>query len=157
MSVKRSRFLRAFTERGVATVEFAIVLPLILFLILAVAELGRGFIQYNALTRAARDAVRYVASNALFGQTQTVQLTSDLRTNAANVLVYGTSNAVGQPLLPGLSPANVTLTDLGENNVRLTVAYAYQPLIGPLVPGLQSPNSIGGAFTMRAAVTMRAL
>ncbi len=134
-------------ERGVATVEFAIVLPVILFLTLAVAELGRGFIQYNALTRATRDAVRYVASNALVGQAQVLDLNANLRTAAANLLVYGKTVAIGQPALPGLSPANVTLT----------VAYAYQPLIGPLVPGLQSANSVGGAFTMRAAVTMRAL
>ncbi len=144
-------------ERGVATVEFAIVLPVILFLTLAVAELGRGFIQYNALTRATRDAVRYVASNALVGQAQVLDLNANLRTAAANLLVYGKTVAIGQPALPGLSPANVTLTDAGNNNVTLTVAYAYQPLIGPLVPGLQSANSVGGAFTMRAAVTMRAL
>ena len=42
-------------------VEFAIALPLLLLLLLAVAEFGRMLSHYNSLLQANRDAARYLA------------------------------------------------------------------------------------------------
>ena len=47
------------THRGIAMVEFVIVLPICLILLMATAEFGRAFMQYNTLTKAVRDDVPY--------------------------------------------------------------------------------------------------
>ena len=60
----RKRDWRGRRQRGTATVEFAIVLPLLLVLMFATAELGRLISQYNTLTQSVRDAVRYAAAAA---------------------------------------------------------------------------------------------
>ncbi len=54
-------------QRGVAMVEFAITLPLLLLLLLAIGEFGRMFYHYNNLLQANRDAVRYLAGEAWNG------------------------------------------------------------------------------------------
>ena len=65
-------------QRGLALVETAITLPLLLFLMLAASEFTAAFVQHTTLTKAARDAVRYVAEEAIDG-TLTVNLTNALK------------------------------------------------------------------------------
>jgi Flp pilus assembly protein TadG len=48
-------------ERGAAAVEFAILLPLLLMLVLGTIEFGRAYNAQITLTNAARDGVRYMA------------------------------------------------------------------------------------------------
>src|SRR5262249_49021280 len=50
--------------RGVAALEVAIALPVLLFLMMATVEIGRLLAQYDALTKSVRGAARYLASNA---------------------------------------------------------------------------------------------
>lgn len=49
-------------QTGVALVEFALVLPLLLLLSLTVAELGRAFWHYKVLVQSARESARYLAA-----------------------------------------------------------------------------------------------
>lgn len=144
-------------QRGIAATEFAIAVPLCLFLLLAVSELGRALWHYNTLTYTVRDATRYAASHALQGQTQVVNLDSQLITEVGNVAAYGVPAGSTAPLLPGLSPANFTLTDEGGGVISVTVSYAYQPLLGVVLPRVIQSSSIGTAFTMRAQLSMRAI
>lgn len=144
-------------QRGVAVVEFTIALPLMLFLFLAVSELGRAFLHYNALTRAVRDSARYVAAWALRGQSGTVNIDATLLSEARNLVVYGTTGGGGTPLLPGLAPGNVTVTDAGSGNISVWVQYQYQPMLAPDIPALVGSNRVGGAFTMQTQVVMKAL
>ncbi len=144
--------------RGVATVEFAIAIPLLLFLMLAVTELGRAFVQYTVLANSARNATRYLAGKAIFGGTGTVLITGPLRTETQNLVVYGNADGTGLPKLPALSTTQVTVTDEGTGDVSLTVLYPYQPLFAGGIPtfGLSStPADV--TFNMRLVVTMRAL
>ena len=50
--------------RGLAMVEFVIVAPLLMLLMLTVGEFGRVFFQYNTLTKAVREGARYAAGQA---------------------------------------------------------------------------------------------
>lgn len=144
-------------QAGVSAVEFTIALPLLLFLFLAIAEFGRAFLQYNTLTRAVRDSARYVATNAIGNSTGVVTIDAALITQARNLVVYGNVGGTGTVLLPGLAPANVTVTDLGSNNVAITANYAYQPMIGTSLPDLVRGGSVGTTFTLTSQVIVRAI
>jgi Flp pilus assembly protein TadG len=49
--------------KGAAMIEFAIILPLLLIVIVGVLELGLILIQDNSLNKATREASRYLATN----------------------------------------------------------------------------------------------
>ncbi len=97
--------------KGIATVEFAICAPLLLLLMLATAELGRLVYQYNTLTKAVRDGVRFAVNEAAVGTTRIVNITPLVRTQTRNLVVSGNINGAGAPLLPGLSAENVSVTN----------------------------------------------
>ena len=85
------------SQKGVALIEFALVLPLLLLLSLIVTEYGRALYQYNTLTKSVRDAVRYLSSK-------------DPGTGIAqakNLVVYGNPMGTGTPLALGLTAAHV--------------------------------------------------
>lgn len=91
-------------QRGVAAVEFGIlVIPMVLML-LGLTEYGRAIYQYNTLAKAARDATRY--------------LTAVAPGNAANewdsarcLAIYGNTACTGAPLAPNLAAGMVVICD----------------------------------------------
>jgi Flp pilus assembly protein TadG len=148
-------FLRR--QRGLAIVEFTIVVGILLMLIMATAEFGRAFLQYNTLTKSVRDGARHVAGRALFGSTGTVSISPGLETEARNLVVYGNIFGAGSPLLPGLSTADVTVADAGGGNVSITAAYQYGAIFA-FVPGFVYGTDVNtSGYTFQTAVTMRAL
>lgn len=144
-------------QRGSAAVEAAIGLPVVLFLMLAGAELGRVISQYNTLTKSARDACRYVASNASAGTTGLVSITSQLQTAAANLVVTGNVSGTGSALLPGLVAGNVTVSDAGGGFVSVSVTYTYQPMLGAKLPTFGFGTAPSLAVPLNVGIIMRAL
>jgi Flp pilus assembly protein TadG len=144
--------------RGVATVEAAIAIPLLLLLIFATVEIGRAFVQYAVLANTVRNAARHLAGRALLGTTQTVSISPGLYAETLNLVVYGNETGSGSPTLPGLSTAQVTVSNAGANNVRVSAAYPFQPLFGTQLPTFGASSSpVSMTFDMRIDVTMRAL
>jgi hypothetical protein len=84
-------------QQGVALVEFALVLPLLLVLSIITFEFGRAVWQYNTLTKSVRDAARYLS----------LQTPGTKITQARNLMVYGNLGGTGAPLVRGLSTSNV--------------------------------------------------
>lgn len=84
-------------QRGVALVEFALMLPFLLLLSMTAAEFGRAIWQYNVLTKSVRDAARYL----------TLQTPGTHITQARNLAVYGNLGGTGTPLARGLTAAMV--------------------------------------------------
>jgi Flp pilus assembly protein TadG len=145
-------------ERGIAAVEFAVTAPFVLMLMLAGAELGRAFVHYSTLSYAVRQSARYVSMHAINGTTGVVALSANTRTEARNLAVYGNAQGTGSPRLPNLQAAQVQVVDAGGDNVRITVTYPYQPMLGPILPDLaQGSGPIGLAFNMQIAITMPAI
>jgi Flp pilus assembly protein TadG len=143
-------------EHGVAAVEFAIALPLLLFLLMATAELGRLLSEYDTLEKAVRDGARYLAAKALAGTTQVVSITPALRTETANLVVTGNTTGSGSALLPGLTAANVTATAAANGYISVSATYTYQPILASLPTfGLTAPISL--AVPVTATVNMRPL
>lgn len=145
-------------HRGIAVVETAIVLPLLLLIFLAVGELGRVFIQYSRLAHRVHAAARHVAENALTGTTGVPALSGQLLTEAQNLVIYGVPVTVGVPAVPGLAANNVTVSVDAAGIVRVQVTYAYQPLVGEVLPAFGFGGDIDiDAITLRPQTTLRAL
>jgi hypothetical protein len=91
-------------QRGVAIVEYVVVLPICLLLILGTAEFGRALLQYNVLTQSVQDGARYLSSRALLGTTGVVEITPELEDEVRNLVVYGNRLGTGNPRLRGFDP-----------------------------------------------------
>lgn len=145
------------SQRGLAMIEFAISVPVLLFLMLATAEIGRMLFQYNTLAKAVRDGARYAATNAAVGSTRVVDISAAVRTETRNLVVTGNRLGTGAALLPGLTVNNVTVTDAGNGFVQVAATYTYLPMLGARLPtfGLGAPVNL--SMTLPATVVMRAL
>lgn len=91
------RAQRPVRQAGVAIVEFALVLPLLLVLTFVVTEYSRAMYQYNTLTKSVRDAARYLSTYNPGSQV----------TQARNLVIYGNPAGTGTPLALGLTSTNV--------------------------------------------------
>ncbi|NCO65393.1 MAG: pilus assembly protein TadG [Candidatus Aquicultor secundus] len=116
------RFKRSLTslhnENGASAVEFAIVLPLLLTLILGIMQFGLIFFNYISITHAAREGARWAALE---------QPDADVRAKVKNSI-------------PGLSLADtdIDISPAGDRSgligeqVAVTVHYK-TPIIAPLI------------------------
>jgi Flp pilus assembly protein TadG len=154
---------RGKAQRGVAMVEFAITLPLLLLMLLAIGEFGRMLYQYNSLLQASRDAGRFVAAQAWNSTLGTVDLNSNLQAQAKNIAVYGvpSTQAGFPPVVPGLTTANVQVSSLGAEHVQVSISYNFCPVIGAgncagNLPGFFG-NSIALNIPLIATTVMRVL
>jgi len=93
-------------EKGVAAVEFAIVLIPLLVIVTGITEFGRAMYYYNTIVKAARDGARWMST-----QTPADINYPSLRTQATCTVVYGNSTCSGTPLLPGLTTSMVGICD----------------------------------------------
>jgi Flp pilus assembly protein TadG len=120
--------MKTSRQSGVALVEFALVLPLLLVLSLITAELGRGVYRYNCAAKAVRDAARYLSA-----QTPGTHVAE-----ARNLIVYGNVAGTGPLLDNALTATNVPApswqtagTDPLINAVTIQVRdYQFRPMIG---------------------------
>jgi Flp pilus assembly protein TadG len=93
-----------FQQRGVAAVEFAILLPLLLLIVFGITEFGRALYYYNTIVKATRDAARYYAA-------QQPGMPPLKEAEIKNLAVYGNTAGTGSPLAPNLATGMVTLCD----------------------------------------------
>ena len=143
-------------QRGLALVEAAITLPFLLFVMLAASEFTFAFVQHTTLTKAARDGVRYAAEEAIDG-TLTMNLNAALRDETRLLTVYGNKAGTGTPLVNGLTVNDVTVSDVGGNNVEVSVTFPYTGILGTVLPTFGYGSNISLLFSLSATVTMRAL
>lgn len=116
-------------KRGQELVEFALVLPVLILLILGMMEYSRAYYTSSLLQNAAREGARY----GLLHPTDTDTITTRAR-----------------QFITGLNPDNLTIevfTPDGDTNrgsrIRVTVSYQYESIV-PFLRG----------YTMRGNSTM---
>ncbi|HEY5666331.1 MAG TPA: TadE/TadG family type IV pilus assembly protein [Gammaproteobacteria bacterium] len=144
-------------ERGVAMVEFMIVLPVVLFIMFGVTEIGRVLIRYNTLTKALQDGARHASVYGLAGSTQVVNIDAALNNEIRNLVVYGNTAGTGTPLLDGLIPGQVTVTVPQAGWIQVDASYPYVPAMGTRIPSFGLGATPTMVFNLDASVTMRAL
>lgn len=163
--MKTLRFLplrsspRRRRQRGVAAVEFALVLLPMVLIAFGAAEYGRAIYQYNTLVKSVRTAVRMLSQVDPGQAGYRTPLTNGTTTQVQRAkcfAAYGNETCEGMALAPSLTDANVHVCDrnnadecpgtttsaygsvsTGEGTIDLVVVritgYAY-PFIGlPLV------------------------
>lgn len=118
--------------RGQGLVEFALVAPLLVLLLIGIAELGRAWMTRNILTGAAREAVRIAA----------------VQDNAASALTR--ANAILASA--GISGAAVNVQDDGTpfGTCQVTVSYNFPVSVAGFLPGFT-----GTKFPLSSSTTMR--
>jgi Flp pilus assembly protein TadG len=120
-------------ETGQSLVEFALVVPMLLILVLGIAEFGRAWMTRNILTGAAREAVRV----AVVPEGSTAAAT----TRANQILASA-----------GITTASVSVTDNGTafGTVSATVSYDFPVVVAGFIPGLSSSTiPLSSTTTMR--------
>ncbi len=105
-------------RRGQGLVEFALVVPLFLVLLLGMVEFGRAWMTKNILTGAAREAVRLAA----------VQVDFTISDNVAKQRATEVLNSAGI----GVPPAVVTVNsyDSPEPTLEVIVNYPFPLIVG---------------------------
>lgn len=142
-------------QQGIAVLEFMLTAPLLVLVVFAVSELGWAFHQYHTMTRATQDGARHAASNAM-GGSKVIILDSALVQEASNLVVYGNTVGAGEPLLPGWSTDDISVTSPDVSHVEVRARYDYVPIVGR-IPAFYGSEPISMAFEMNGTVQMRAL
>lgn len=149
MRAQHRRLLRAIHQRGHAAphesgtslVEFALVLPLLLVLLFAIVDFGRGFQVWITMTNAAREGARAGATGVDVAtiQARVIDTTPGLGLTAANVPVtYSPSKAPG-------------------NSVVVRVDYTLNLItpLGPLLKLLSAGSTMSNTIALSSTADMR--
>lgn len=135
-------------QRGVAAVEFALLLTPLVLMVFGTTELGRAIYSYNTLDKTVRDAARHLSQH---GPGDTV-----IATEARCLAVYGSTDCTGSVVAPGLTTGMVSICDaslcsgshanistgLGSINL-VTVSiqnYPYNSLVEFVIPDMTFNN-----------------
>lgn len=132
------------TERGAVAVEFAILAPVLILLLLGIMEFGRAYNVQITLSNAAREGVRVMAIN------------NSATAAAITTAKTATKNAASS-LSPGLkdekivfkyqtTPATTPVPTACAANVQVTVTVDYT---------LSTMTGIAGPFAMKGVGTMQ--
>lgn len=106
-------------EQGANLVELALLLPLLVLLLVGVADFGRAFNSYIIITNASREGARY-ASRFPWLENATIQVT--IR-EAANTGIQ-------------LHPRNVTVNGVGAvqgQPIKVIVTYEFATILGSII------------------------
>ncbi|MQA28841.1 MAG: hypothetical protein GEU82_03235 [Luteitalea sp.] len=138
---------RLRSERGAELVEFALILPLLLFIILGLVDFGFLFQRFEVVTNAAREGARMAVLPGYVNADVTARVQNYFTTG-------GVATTTGNP---SVSVTNVTIPTGGGGPIlpgkRVQVTYASPYLfIGPIA------GWFGGTFTsanLTAVAVMR--
>jgi Flp pilus assembly protein TadG len=124
--------VHARKERGAAAVEFALVLPILLVVLLGIIDFGLYFYNDLQLTHVARDAARYLSVNDVAEADATIDA-------GAGRLV--SASITSRSVAPGA-------TQGGESTVTLEATYDFlTPL--PVLVGIGDTAGIDATVVMR--------
>jgi Flp pilus assembly protein TadG len=141
-------------QAGVAAIELALLLPVLLTLMFGATELGRAIYSYNTLAKTVRDGVRHLSQHGPGDVT--------IQAQARCLAVFGNLDCSGTPVAPGLTTGQIALCDslscadhaaqaTGSGVVNLVsvsvVGYSFNSVVEFVIPDLNF-NSIRS--TMRA-------
>ena len=146
-------------QRGIAMVEFAVVLPLLALIVVALAEFGKLYFTYTTLAKAVENTARTLSANVRTGGG--VVLLTPANISAAQLSIITDISSSFNFTNP-LAPSNITIActygpassgpggdicDTPDGNPGTESAvdvhirgYTYQPMLGGVLVALAGPN-----------------
>lgn len=109
---------RLSSERGAAAVEFALVLPVLLLILLGIIEYGRAFYMQNSLTNAARVAARAMVIESSAGVSTAA---ADAKTKAVSAAIVSPAVTTGEVAVTACAVGSAT---------TVTISYPISQLSG---------------------------
>lgn len=152
-------------QKGAALIEFAIILPLLLLLVIGVVEFGFAFYHLDILNKSVQDGARYFADPSIARQNNldlpidTNPATNQTNLNAAtNLIIYGSTDASTDSLLPNAAnytPApTIALDATYPDHIFVTASYDHQLILGGLLSNLTN-GSVPATMSLTASAAMR--
>jgi len=141
---------RVASERGAELIEFALIVPMLLLVMLGIADFGFMFQRYEVLTNAAREGARIAVLPGYSDADVITRVTGFL--SAGGVPVTG---AAASPTNPVVTVTNVSValpvgTALQAKRVQVTFTHSYM-FIGPIA------GMFSGTFNGTVPITARAV
>jgi Flp pilus assembly protein TadG len=124
---------RGRRPKGQGLVEFALILPLLVLIIVGIFELGRAFFAYIAISNAAREGVRMYTFTP--DDTTIYQITETVATEIGTATAVSPENIADIDISCGFSNSMVINdTDLdncpSEEPITVTVTYSHELILG---------------------------
>lgn len=132
-------------EGGQDLVEFALILPLLLVLLIAIVDFSLAFFSYNSIANGAREGARYGVIHP---------------DDAAGIQARALASAIGldqaavtvNVACADINAATIACTDANAATVSVTASYDYHLITGPMV---RLFGASAGVLNLRALATMR--
>lgn len=144
-------------EKGNATVELAIVFPILLLLFVGTAELGRLFYTYTTLAKATKTGARYLSKSIDLTSSDATKVTA-VKLKAQSLVVCGYETCTGnqpdgtakKPIVEGLNMANpassVAVTVFTRTEGTAAITYVTVQIQGYSYPrGVFTLSGVTGA------------
>jgi Flp pilus assembly protein TadG len=171
-----SRRSRRGLERGQSLVEFSLIFPIVVLLLIAVFDIGRGVYAYTSIANAARSGARIAAVNQLYPDASDTMCAENMpvedTTSGASPTWSARACAASAATSLGLAPTDVSVSyaapsgttlvcpagpapaDASANNpfhvgcmVSVTVSYSWAP-ITPLIGSFVGPITMSSTSQM---------
>ena len=155
---------RALGARGTAAIEFALLLPFLMLVVLASIEFGRAFYIHDIMAKGIRDGTRYLARTPGLA-VGAVDTTAGFGANAANLALRGSTDGTQPLLIPTLdnnttTPASVSFTVTATTDTTAyngTLNYVTGLLTYPFASQLLTAFGFRGTFTIAISHNERAI
>ncbi len=130
-------------QRGMAIIEFSIVLPFLLLMTIMMAEIGFLMHQQISLSKSIQTGSQYLSVNVTTGAGR-VDITAQKIQDTRNTVLYGNTAGVGTPVIDDLALQDISITctngvlngycakNNGLTPITLEVNYTYTPVLGEL-------------------------
>ncbi|GAB7219394.1 TadE/TadG family type IV pilus assembly protein [Vibrio comitans] len=135
--------------KGLAIIEFVLIVPVMLLVLVSLFEIGRIFLYYTTLNKAVQNGARYAVVD-VYGTSDPSATAPE--SDVQKIVVYGDLNGTpGTEVLSGFLTTDVSLDPTSIlNHIVVTAAYDYQPVF------IQMPfTSTSFDLTLTASATMR--
>nr|WP_305910157.1 TadE/TadG family type IV pilus assembly protein [Methylomarinum sp. Ch1-1]MDP4519871.1 TadE/TadG family type IV pilus assembly protein [Methylomarinum sp. Ch1-1] len=151
-------------QKGAALIEFAIILPLLMLLVIGVVEFGFAFYHLDILNKSVQDGARYFADpkqarNGVIDDAIDVTGSNQDNVDATtNLIIYGSTDASTDSLLPNVAnytPVPSITTDATyTDHIFVTASYDHQLILGGLLSNLTN-GTVPATMTLTASTAMR--
>ncbi|NRB38771.1 MAG: pilus assembly protein [Pseudomonadales bacterium] len=151
--------LKPSRQKGLAIVELTILLPILLLLFMATAELGRLIYTYNTLTKQLEHGARFLSQKNYQGIAGDADNVAALKA----MIVYGhvdiNNAASAEPIVVGMTVDDIDVNMVAGENLyfKVDINYTYRPIFADSIATFGLGDPINIALPLNSSVVMRVI